>query len=67
MVEFSRSQIKNEIKPKLDYAIQREDFEMFKEILSLAGFVPGSEEFRSLEAHFWGAVAERRKAGSERQ
>lgn len=57
---FTRRQIKREIKPKLDQAIRRGDYEGFKEILTLAEIVPGSDLYRSLEAQFWRAVAERR-------
>ena len=58
---FTRREIKQEIKPKLDQAIRREDYEGFKEILTFAEIVPGSDLYRSLEAHFWRAVSEHRK------
>lgn len=57
----TRRQIKREIKPKLDEAIRRADYEGFKEILISCGISPGSERFRVLEASFWQAVSERRK------
>ena len=58
---LTRRAIKHVIKPKLDYVIRREDYEGFKEILTLAEIAPGSDRYRSLEAHFWSAVAERQK------
>ena len=58
---FTRREIKQEIKPKLDQVIRRGDYEGFKEILRLAEIAPGSDRYRSLEAHFWSAVAERQK------
>jgi hypothetical protein len=58
---FTRREIKEEIKPKLDWAISRGDYEAFKEILTLAEIAPGSDLYRSLEAQFWRAVSERRK------
>jgi hypothetical protein len=61
---LTRKEIKEEIKPKLDYAIRRADYEGFKEILYLAEIVPGSDLYRALEAQFWRAVSERRKQQS---
>ncbi|HMD87272.1 MAG TPA: hypothetical protein VKO18_21500 [Terriglobia bacterium] len=61
MAEFTRSEIHNEFKGKLDYAIRRADYEGFKELLSLAEIAPGSDRYRSLEAEFWRAVAVYRK------
>ena len=65
MAEHTRAQIRNEFRSKLDYAIRRADYEAFKEILTLAEIVPGSERYRSLEALFWSAVAEHRKSKHE--
>jgi hypothetical protein len=60
--ELTRREIKQEIRPKLDQAIRRGDYEGFKEILTLAEVVPGTDLHRSLEAQFWRAVSERRKS-----
>ncbi len=59
---LTRREVKKEIKPKLDWAIRRGDYEMFKEILALAEIAPGTDLYRSLEAQFWSAVSERRKS-----
>jgi len=61
MAEFTRTEIRRDIKSKLAYAIRRGDYDIFKEILTLAQIVPGSDRYRSLESEFWRAVAERRK------
>ncbi len=60
--DFTRKEIKSTFAPKVDTAVRRADYNAFKEILSEAGIVPGSERFRLLEAHFWRAVAERRRS-----
>ena len=51
-----------QIKPKFEEAVRREDFEAFKELLTLLDVAVGSERFHSLESQFWRAVAERRKS-----
>ena len=51
-----------QLAPKLDQAIRRGDYTAFKEILTLAEIVPGSDRYRSLEAEFWRAVAEYRRS-----
>lgn len=62
---FTRREIKFEFLPKVREAIRRGDYNAFKEILALAGIIPGSDLYRSLEAEFWRAVAERRRNRSE--
>jgi hypothetical protein len=58
---FSRREIE-EIRPKIEEAIRREDFEAYLEIItSRLGVERGSERCRFLESKFWQAVAERRK------
>ena len=61
MLGFTRREIK-QLAPKLDQAIRRGDYTAFKEILTLAEIVPGSDRYRSLEAEFWRAVAEYRRS-----
>ena len=41
-MRFTRGEIKRDIKPKLDHAIRRGDYERFKEILTLAD--PSADE-----------------------
>ncbi len=60
MIELSRREIK-EIKRLITEAIRRRDFEGFKELLvGRLKIAQGSDEFRSYEALFWKAIAERR-------
>ena len=65
MKELTRKQIQ-EVRPKFEEAVRREDFEAFKELLTLLDVAVGSERFRSLESQFWRAVAERRKSRQQR-
>ena len=67
MKDFTRREIQQIIKPKLDEAVRREDYEQFKYVVtSLVGVALGSESFRSYEARFWQSVAERRKNKQQR-
>ena len=60
MKELTRKEVK-QIRPRFEEAVRREDFEVFKELLTGLDVAVGSERFRSLESQFWRAVAERRK------
>jgi hypothetical protein len=63
---FTRRQVQ-ELKPKIDEAIRREDFEAYLEILiSRLGVERGSDRCRFLESKFWEAVAERRRNKMQR-
>jgi len=64
---FSRREIAQQIKPKLDWAVRTGDYEGFKEILTLAEIAPGSDLYRSLEAQFWRAVSEHQKERQKRE
>ena len=56
-----------EIRPKIEEAIRREDFEAFLQIIiSKLGVERGSERCRLLESKFWNAVAERRRNRMQR-
>ena len=63
--EFSRREIKETFKKKLDEAVRKENFEAYRELLILARKRPGSDEFRSLEAKYWQILAEKRRRKSE--
>ena len=57
-----------EIRPKIEEAIRREDFEAFLEIIiSKLGVERGSDRCRFLESKFWNAVAERRRNRMQRR
>lgn len=60
MIKASRRDVR-EIAPIIREAISHEDFEGFKEVLvGKLKIAQGSDEFRSYEALFWQAIAERR-------
>jgi len=66
MVEATRRDVQK-FRPKIEEAIRRESFEDFKNILTVELKIPlGSDHFRSCEANFWRAVAERRNMKRQR-
>lgn len=56
-----------ELRPVIEEAIRRQDYEGYMEILtSRLGVERGSEQCRFFEAKFWQAVAELRKSKIQR-
>jgi len=63
---FSRREIRD-IRPHIEEAIRREDFQAYLEIIiSRLGVERGTDRCRFLESKFWEAVAERRRSRMQR-
>ena len=60
--DFTRREIRDQLKPKFDEAVRRGSYEDFMYLItSVLGVERGSEECHFLESSFWVAVAERRR------